>query len=151
MRFVTTYLIGLTFGTGIMISGMANPAKVQNFFDFAGIWDPSLAMVMGGALITALLGYRLVFGFRMPLFDRSFHLPARGRVDGRLIFGSAVFGLGWGIAGFCPGAAIPAIGTGRVEVLAFVPAMITGIFLARTVQQMAAEGAFSLTARPCRS
>lgn len=147
MRLFSTFLIGLIFSIGISISGMADPAKVLNFFDFTGTWDPSLLFVMGGALVTAFIGYRVVFGFRRPIFERGFNVPGKARVDGKLIFGSAVFGIGWGIAGFCPGASIPALGTGRVEVLAFVPAMITGIFLARAIQQMAAEGAFTLPAR----
>lgn len=147
MRLFTTYLIGLVFGIGISISGMSDPAKVLNFFDIAGTWDPSLMFVMGGAVITAFIGYRIVFGFKAPLFDHSFHLPGKGSIDARLIFGSAVFGIGWGIAGFCPGGALPALGTGRIEVLAFVPALIAGIFLARTVQRLMAEGTFNRSAR----
>ncbi|MCR9127149.1 MAG: YeeE/YedE family protein [Rhodobacteraceae bacterium] len=141
MRFVITYLIGLVFGVGIAISGMANPAKVLNFFDIAGSWDPSLAFVMGGALITTLIGYRLVFGRSAPMFDTRFHLPTGRSIDLRLVGGSAVFGIGWGIAGFCPGGALPALGTGRWEVFAFVGAVIAGILLARFVQSLGAPAA----------
>lgn len=125
---------GAIFGLGIAISGMANPAKVLNFFDVAGSWDPSLIFVMGGALITTAIGYRLVFGVRArPLFDTEFHLPVNRIIDARLLSGSAAFGVGWGIAGFCPGGAIPALGFGGVPVLMFVGAMAVGIVLARAV------------------
>ena len=134
MRFLTTYLIGLIFGTGIAIWGMANPAKVLNFFDIAGTWDPSLIFVMGGALITTLIGYRIVFGRATPLFDGDFRLPTGRQIDTRLLRGSAVFGIGWGIAGFCPGGALPALGTGRWEVFVFTGAVIAGIFLAKFAQ-----------------
>ena len=133
MRLISTYLIGLIFGIGISISGMANPAKVVNFFDIAGAWDPSLAFVMGGAVITAFFGYRLVFRRPAPIIDAKFHLPDNPRLDARLIGGSALFGVGWGIAGFCPGGALPALGTGRIEVIAFVAALIGGIFAAKTL------------------
>ena len=127
MRLVVFYLIGLVFGTGIAISGMANPAKVLNFFDVAGTWDPSLAFVMGGALAVTFAGYRFVLRRPAPLLDSRFHLPTARTIDARLIGGSALFGVGWGIAGFCPGGALPALGTGRAEVLIFVAAVIAGI------------------------
>ncbi len=136
MRFIIIYLVGVIFGTGIVVSGMANPAKVINFFDVAGTWDPSLAFVMGGALITTAIGYRLVFGRSRPLFEGKFMLPTARNLDARLIGGSAVFGIGWGIAGFCPGGALPALGTGRIDVIAFVGAMLIGIFAARHLQSL---------------
>jgi uncharacterized membrane protein YedE/YeeE len=136
MRLIITYLIGLIFGTGIAISGMANPAKVLNFFDIAGSWDPSLIFVMGGALITTFIGYRIVFGRSAPIFEGKFSLPTNRQIDARLIGGSAVFGIGWGIAGFCPGGALPALGTGRWEVFAFTAALIVGIFLAKAIQSV---------------
>ena len=131
MRLVSAYFIGLVFGVGISISGMANPAKVLNFFDVAGRWDPSLIMVMGGALVVTFIGYRLVLRRPAPLMDLKFHLPDNSRIDARLLGGAAVFGVGWGIAGFCPGGALPALGTGRIEVVAFVAALIAGIFVAK--------------------
>ena len=131
MRLFVTYLIGLVFGVGISISGMANPAKVLNFFDIAGTWDPSLIFVMGGALVTTFIGYKLVFGRSAPVFGEVFSVPNSRMIDMRLIGGSAIFGIGWGIAGFCPGGALPALGTGRWEVFAFTAALIAGIFLAR--------------------
>lgn len=102
MRYLSLYLTGLIFGTGISISGMANPAKVLNFFDVAGTWDPSLAFVMGGAVIVTFLGYRFVLKRPMPLMADRFHLPTSRVIDARLLGGSAVFGIGWGIAGFAP-------------------------------------------------
>jgi len=139
MRYVSSYLIGLIFGIGISISGMANPAKVLNFFDVAGNWDPSLAFVMGGALIVTFLGYRLVLRRPAPMIDATFHLPENRHLDARLLGGAAVFGVGWGIAGFCPGGALPALGTGQFEVVAFVAALIAGIFAAKGL--MALTGA----------
>jgi len=141
MRLLSTYLIGLVFGVGISISGMANPAKVLNFFDIAGTWDPSLIFVMGGALVTTFVGYKLVFGRSAPVFEGGFSVPTNRRIDARLIGGSAVFGIGWGIAGFCPGGALPALGTGRWEVFAFTAALIAGIFLAKFTQTIAAPRA----------
>ncbi|WP_138934771.1 DUF6691 family protein [Roseovarius arcticus] len=136
MRLLSTYLIGLIFGVGISISGMANPAKVLNFFDFAGTWDPSLAFVMGGAVIVTFIGYRLVLARSRPIFGEGFGLPANSTIDLRLVGGSALFGVGWGIAGFCPGGALPALGTGRWEVLLFVAALMAGIWLAKYFQSL---------------
>lgn len=138
MRLLAFYLVGLIFGVGITISGMANPAKVLNFFDIAGAWDPSLIFVMGGALLTAFIGYRLVFRRPAPLLEDRFQIPTSRIIDARLVGGAAVFGIGWGIAGFCPGGALPALGTARWEVFAFTAALITGIFVARALQSRAA-------------
>ncbi|SFR08535.1 DUF6691 family protein [Poseidonocella sedimentorum] len=131
MRLVIHYLIGLVFGTGIAISGMMDPAKVANFFDVAGSWDPSLAFVMGGAVLVAFFGYRLVLKRPAPVIDTQFHLPLSTKIDGRLVAGAAIFGVGWGITGLCPGGAIPALGTGRVDVLVFFVMMAAGIWLGR--------------------
>lgn len=132
MRFLLVFLIGALFGTGIALSGMANPAKVLNFFDFAGSFDPSLAFVMAGALSVAAPGYAILFRMReKPLFDQSFRLPKTKAIDARLIGGSAVFGIGWGIAGFCPGASIPALGLGHASAAIFVAALLVGVLIAR--------------------
>jgi uncharacterized membrane protein YedE/YeeE len=132
MRFLLVFLIGALFGTGIVLSGMANPAKVLNFFDFAGSFDPSLAFVMAGALSVAAPGYAILFRTReKPLFDQSFRLPKANAIDPKLIIGSAVFGIGWGIAGFCPGASIPALGLGHASAAIFVSALLVGILIAR--------------------
>ena len=137
MKLIALYLIGVIFGVGISISGMANPSKVLNFFDIAGSWDPSLMLVMGGALVTTFIGYKLVFGRAAPIFEGSFSLPSARSIDAKLVGGSAVFGIGWGIAGFCPGGALPALGTGRWEVFAFIGALVAGILLAKKLQSIA--------------
>ena len=138
MRLVAVYLIGLIFGIGISISGMANPAKVLNFFDIAGTWDPSLIFVMGGALIVTALGYWLVLRKPAPIMAARFDLPTNRALDARLLGGAATFGIGWGIAGFCPGGALPALGTGRTEVFVFVAALLAGIFAARALMKLTA-------------
>jgi uncharacterized membrane protein YedE/YeeE len=134
MRLLTALLIGVIFGLGIAVSGMINPAKVLNFFDLAGTWDPSLAFVMAGALAVAIPGYRLVLGRPAPAYEPRFQLPDTRVIDRRLVLGSATFGIGWGIAGFCPGGALPAIGTGDPTVLLFLAALIVGMFIARALQ-----------------
>ncbi|QPM89602.1 DUF6691 family protein [Pseudooceanicola algae] len=131
MRIVLYYFVGLLFGLGISVSGMINPAKVFNFFDVAGSWDPSLAFVMGGGLAVALPGFAIVQRGARPLFGSGFLMPQTSVIDLRLIGGSAVFGIGWGLAGFCPGAAIPALGTGQPQVFLFVAALLGGMWLAR--------------------
>jgi uncharacterized membrane protein YedE/YeeE len=133
MKLALGYLIGLVFGVGIALSGMMNPAKVLNFFDIAGTWDPSLILVMGGALAVTAIGYRLVFGRDRPLIDDHFHQPKASAIDLRLVGGSALFGVGWGLSGFCPGGVLPAIGTGRPEVVIFIAALLAGILATRAV------------------
>ncbi|OJI95559.1 hypothetical protein LY10_03857 [Planktotalea frisia] len=133
MKLIFALFTGLVFGVGIAISGMMNPAKVFNFFDIAGTWDPSLAFVMGGAVILTLIGYRLVWRRNAPLFESRFQIPISSAIDARLVAGSAIFGIGWGIAGFCPGAAIPALGTGRWEVVLFLAAVTAGFYARRLV------------------
>jgi uncharacterized membrane protein YedE/YeeE len=139
MRHILTYLIGLIFGLGISMSGMANPAKVINFFDVAGTWDPSLAFVMGGAVIVAFIGYRFVLRRERPVYEPAFDIPTRSDIDARLIGGSAIFGIGWGIAGFCPGGALPALGTLDPNVLIFTLALVAGIFAARSMMRLTAQ------------
>lgn len=141
MRLLTAFLIGLLFGVGILTAGMANPAKVLNFFDIAGTWDPSLIFVMGGALLVAIPGYHLVLGRKKPVFEKGFQLPDTRLIDIRLVAGSLTFGIGWGIAGFCPGGALPALGTGRTEVLLFGAAFVAGLLLVRLYRHLAAPAA----------
>ena len=136
-RNLSALIAGAVFGTGIAVSGMGNPAKVLNFFDIFGTWDPSLALVMGGALLTTAVGYRLIFGARArPVFDTTFHLPTSRTIDARLVGGSALFGVGWGIAGFCPGGAIPALGFAPWPTALFLISMGGGILLARYLQTL---------------
>ena len=140
MRLLSAFLIGALFGIGIAISGMANPAKVINFFDIAGSFDPSLIFVMGGAVVTAFIGYRLLFSARQAPFQAAkFALPTRKDIDLPLVGGSAVFGIGWGISGFCPGGAIPALGYGQMEVVYFVLSMAAGIVAAQAFRNRAAR------------
>ncbi len=127
-------VIGLMFGAGIAVSGMGSPAKVLNFFDFAGIWDPSMLVVMVSALVVTAIGYRLVLRRAKPVYEAKFHLPTNRKLDVQLIAGSAVFGIGWGISGFCPGGAVPALGLGEPSAWIFVGAMLAGIAAARTVR-----------------
>lgn len=137
MRPLAALAAGMLFGLGIALSGMGNPAKVLNFFDPLGTWDPSLAFVMGGALATTFVGYRLVFARRTaPVFAQAFQLPTARRIDARLVGGSALFGLGWGIAGFCPGGAIPALGFAPWPTALFLAAVGAGILLARRLQTL---------------
>lgn len=141
MQLILAFAIGIVFGTGIVVSGMSNPAKVVNFFDFAGTWDPSLAFVMASALTVTFFGYRWVLARRKPLLAHTFNVPLNRSLDARLLAGSAVFGIGWGISGFCPGGALPAIGTGNGNVLIFVLAMIGGIVAARFTTKLASRPA----------
>ncbi|MBO9126251.1 MULTISPECIES: DUF6691 family protein [Rhizobium/Agrobacterium group] len=130
-RTLAAILSGLLFGAGLVVSDMINPARVLAFLDVAGNWDPSLAFVMGGALIPSSLAYVIRRRQRAPIFDDQFHVPEHGRVDGALVGGAALFGLGWGLVGLCPGPAIAALTTGRWEAVLFVAAMLTGMVLYR--------------------
>lgn len=131
MGVLIQFVVGLIFGLGLVISGMVNPAKVLNFLDFAGTWDPSLALVMGGAVFVTAIGYRLVLVRPKPLFASSFHLPTQSTLDARIFAGPAIFGIGWGLSGFCPGPAVTSLGLAAPGTLAFVPAMLIGMAVAR--------------------
>jgi uncharacterized membrane protein YedE/YeeE len=122
-----SFVCGLIFGLGLVISQMSNPAKVLNFLDFAGAWDPSLGFVMGGAVAVAAIGFWLARRRTTPLLAESFHLPRRTEIDARLVCGAALFGIGWGLVGFCPGPALTALAFGRREPVLFVGAMIVGM------------------------
>lgn len=143
MQIVMALLIGLIFGTGISISGMGNPAKVLNFFDFAGTWDPSLALVMASGVIVTAIGFRLVLARPAPALDKAFNLPTNRAIDKRLVVGSAIFGVGWGITGFCPGGAIPALGSDNFEVVVFVISMVAGMAGAMAMQLRSARKAIA--------
>jgi len=129
MRFLVALASGLIFGAGLTVSGMTNPAKVRSFLDLAGAWDPSLAFVLAGAVITTFVGYRLLRRKAAPWCDECFHLPAAARIDGKLLIGSALFGVGWGMIGLCPGPAIVDLSTGSGPVALFVAAMLAGMAL----------------------
>jgi uncharacterized membrane protein YedE/YeeE len=131
MKNLITLIAGLIFGLGLIISGMADPAKVQNFLDFFGTWDPSLIFVMGGAIAVTMPGFWLVARRPQPIFDSEFHLPELQLIDVRLISGAAIFGLGWGLGGFCPGPAVTALPIATNGTLVFVATMLFGMLLAK--------------------
>ena len=128
-RILVALLAGTLFGLGLAISGMMNPAKVVGFLDVAGEWDPTLAFVMGGALLVTVPAFRLILGRPRPILAGDFALPAKSTLDARLLGGAALFGVGWGLSGFCPGPAVAALTTGLTPVFAFVAAMIAGMVL----------------------
>lgn len=128
-RVLVAWLAGLLFGLGLAVSQMVNPAKVLNFLDVAGTWDPTLALVMGGALLVTIPAFRIVLRRPAPLLDGRFHLPSRQDIDRRLLIGAGLFGIGWGIGGLCPGPALVAVLSGLPDVLAFVAAMVLGHYL----------------------
>lgn len=136
IRIISAFSIGLVFGVGILLSGMGNPAKVLNFFDVAGTWDPSLAFVMGGALAVSAIGYRLAFRMKAPILAPQFSLPTRTDLDMKLIGGSAIFGIGWGMSGFCPGGLVPVLGIGMSEPLITAAAIVAGMLTARWITSL---------------
>ena len=131
MRVLVGLLAGLLFGAGLAVSQMINPDKVLAFLDVAGAWDPSLAFVMLGAVVVTAFGYRFVLRQPKPLLDDSFSVPTSTDVDGRLVIGAAIFGVGWGLGGYCPGPAIASVGLGAVETVVFVICMAVGMIVGR--------------------
>jgi uncharacterized membrane protein YedE/YeeE len=120
-------LAGLVFGLGLLLSGMANPQKVLGFLDIAGTWDPSLAFVMAGAIAIGVIAFRTAGSRQLTLLGREFRLPSKSDIDSRLVIGSVLFGAGWGLAGFCPGPGLVAMGAGQQKALVFVLAMLAGM------------------------
>jgi uncharacterized membrane protein YedE/YeeE len=136
MGVIGALIAGLVFGVGLILSGMVDPAKVQNFLDIAGTWDPSLAFVMAGAIAVAAPGFWLVRRRAAPLADTAFHVPpADAPIDRKLVVGAAVFGIGWGLAGFCPGPALVSIPLAAPGTIAFVAAMVAAIAAGALLQQ----------------
>jgi len=133
-HFLPPVLSGALFGGGLTIGGMTDPARVRGFLDLFGSWDPTLAFVMGGAVIVMLLAWRLQARIARPLFAERFALPDRTDLDGKLIAGSALFGIGWGLAGLCPGPAIASLALAPAAVFPFVAAMILGMALHHLVK-----------------
>lgn len=120
-------IVGLIFGLGLLVSGMANPEKVLGFLDLAGAWDPSLALVMAGAIAVGFFAFRQAARRERSLLDEPMQLPTRRDLDRRLLLGALGFGVGWGLAGFCPGPALVALGAGELKALVFVLAMLAGM------------------------
>jgi uncharacterized membrane protein YedE/YeeE len=129
LRIVAAFVAGLVFGLGLLLSGMADPAKVLGFLDLAGAWDPSLVMVMVGAIALAALAFAGVRGRATSLLGDPIQLPTKRTIDRRLIVGALLFGAGWGLAGFCPGPALVALGMGVPQAIVFVVAMLAGMGL----------------------
>ena len=129
MNAASAFAAGLVFGIGLIVSGMSNPAKVLGFLDLAGRWDPSLAFVMAGAIAVGLVAFAFARKRTQTFFGGAMHLPQARDIDRRLVLGSLVFGIGWGIAGFCPGPALVALGAGQVKALWFVLAMLAGMLV----------------------
>lgn|SRR5690625_6317114 len=126
---------GLVFGLGLLISGLGNPAKVLAFLDLAGAWDPSLALVMGGAILVGLIAFQVARQRQRSLLDEPIRLPTRRDIDRRLVLGSLGFGVGWGLAGFCPGPAVMAIGAGETKAVVFVLSMFAGMGLFELIER----------------
>ena len=124
---ITEFLVGLLFGTGLILSGMTDPGKVLGFLDLAGSWDPSLALVMGGAILVAIFAFAVARKRTTSFLGGTMHLPTARDIDKRLLIGGLVFGAGWGLAGFCPGPAIVSLGAGQPKAAAFVLAMLAGM------------------------
>jgi uncharacterized protein len=135
MQRLTSLVSGLLFGIGLTVSGMVNPMKILNFLDFLGAFDATLIFVMGGGLVVTMIGYRLIFARGRPLFDDKFHLPTVKDIDLRLVGGAAIFGLGWGLSGFCPGPAVSSLVLGHVESVIFVIAMAVGMLATNLVPE----------------
>jgi len=126
-RPLVALVAGLTFGLGLALSGMLDPARVRGFLDIGGAWDPSLVFVLGGAVSVSALGYGLSRRLPRPALARTFDLPTSRRIDAPLVLGAALFGIGWGLSGFCPGPAVAALSTGAAPVFVFVTAMLLGM------------------------
>ena len=131
MAILIQFAVGLVFGLGLVIGGMSNPAKVLNFLDFAGTWDPSLAGVLAAAVAVTFVGFRIVLRRPRPTFAEKFYLPTATELDPRIIVGPVIFGLGWGLVGFCPGPAFVALGGGSLAAIVFVTTMLAGMIAAR--------------------
>jgi uncharacterized membrane protein YedE/YeeE len=136
MQTIFAFIVGLVFGIGLIVSGMTNPAKVQGFLDLAGRWDPSLAFVMGGAIAVGLVAFGLAGKRERSLLGAAMRLPTARQVDRRLVLGGLAFGVGWGLAGYCPGPALASIALGG-KPLVFAAAMVAGMALFELLERLA--------------
>jgi uncharacterized membrane protein YedE/YeeE len=142
-----SWVAGLVFGLGLIVSGMANPAKVLGFLDVAGNWDPSLALVMAAAVAVGMPAFFLARRRTVSILKAEMRMPSGRRIDRRLVAGSLLFGIGWGVAGFCPGPALVALGMGQLKALVFVAAMLAGVGLFEWLERRRQSKA-SRTLRP---
>jgi uncharacterized membrane protein YedE/YeeE len=133
MLLLTSFIAGTLFGIGLTVSEMINPARVIGFLDIAGRWDPTLAFVMAGALAVTVPAFPLVLRRQRPAVAQQFYLPTKSKIDSRLILGAAIFGAGWGLAGFCPGPALAGLASANPAVYLFVAAMLAGQWIAGTI------------------
>jgi uncharacterized protein len=138
MSIVSAFIVGLVFGIGLIVAGMTNPAKVQGFLDLAGNWDPSLAFVMGGAILVGLVAFRFAGKRERSLLGEAMRLPTATAIDRRLVLGGLAFGTGWGLAGFCPGPALASLATGGSKALIFTGAMLAGMLVFELLERRSA-------------
>jgi uncharacterized membrane protein YedE/YeeE len=134
MQSLMAFIVGILFGIGLLVSGMADPSKVLGFLDLAGTWDPSLAFVMGGAILIGLLGFAMVANRPTSLLGAPMRLPAATKIDHRLVFGGLTFGAGWGLAGYCPGPAVVSLMSGNWKPILFTIAMLSGMAIYEIVE-----------------
>ena len=140
MRNISSLICGFLFGLGLAISEMVNPAKVLGFLDVTGNWDPSLIFVMAAGLAVTMLTFRFILKQPRPLFESQFHLPSQSKtIDRQLITGAAIFGIGWGLVGYCPGPAIASLAYGQTETVIFLVAMMAGLYVSRRFRRSAAH------------
>ena len=130
------FIAGLVFGIGLIVSGMSDPAKVQGFLDLAGKWDPSLAFVMAGAIAVGFFAFRIAGKRATAILGDAMQIPTRNDIDALLVLGSVVFGIGWGLGGFCPGPALVSLGSGRTEAWAFVLSMVAGMAFYEVIESI---------------
>lgn len=136
MRFtLASFVAGLVFGLGLLLSGMANPEKVLGFLDLAGAWDPSLALVMAGAIAVGVIAFTIARHRQVSFLGFDMKLPSGNDITGRLVTGSLMFGVGWGLAGFCPGPGLVALGAGEIRAVVFVASMIAGMGLFELIER----------------
>jgi uncharacterized membrane protein YedE/YeeE len=136
MNIFSAFAAGLVFGVGLLLSGMTDPGKVIGFLDLAGSWDPSLAFVMGGAVLVGVFAFALAARRTRSFLGGAMQLPSRRDIDARLIAGSVVFGIGWGLAGYCPGPALVSFGSGVRQAAVFVAAMLVGMLLFTAAERL---------------
>ena len=141
MHILSALIVGLVFGIGLIVSGMTDPSKVLGFLDLAGTWDPSLAFVMGGAILVGLLAFRMAGRRERSLLGEAMRLPTATRIDRRLVLGSLAFGAGWGLAGYCPGPALASLASGSAKPLVFTAAMVAGMGVFELFERMGAARA----------
>lgn len=134
IKIILGLLSGLIFGIGLVISGMSNPAKILNFLDLFGTFDPSLIFVMIGAIFVVFVGYKVVLRRDVPIYANAFQIPTRKDIDKNLLLGSALFGIGWGIGGFCPAPSITALSMGSEGILYFIPALLVGLMISKIIK-----------------